>query len=590
MAVSASERSFAPGFAAIASAAVQTTPPRQRIIDAAIACFARSGFHGASVGEICAEAGMSPGALYRYFPSKVSIISAIAESEREQHAAFFERMAGADDPVEALTSIGIDTLDACLAGPKAALNAETVAEAIRNPEVRSTFRRNIDEAQRSVVEALQRGQHTGTVDPSLDVEAAAQLIIALGDGLAAHQALNPAAPAARLRPAIETLLRRFLRPVGAALLFLFAAGSAWSASPPQVVEPRPPAVTVVEAEFGPIAEKVGLTGTVVPREEVLVSPQIGDLAITEVLAEEGDSVAAGQVLARLARDQLDASLAQSAAAVARAEAAIAQARAAIAESQAEKVRAELALARTRELAGRGDAARETLEQRQATAQVAAAKLEANQNLLRAAEADLAMAQAQRREWEVKLSRTEIRAPVAGVVSRRTARLGAVVQGVGEPLFRLVADGAVELEADVPEVLIAKLRPGQAVQVETIGGTRPGIVRLVSPEVNRTTRLGRVRVGVAGTAPLAIGSFGRAEVKVARHEGVLVPLSAVLFQPGGAVVQVVRDGRVETRAVTLGLQARGQAEIIDGVRPGEDVVATSGSFIRGGDRVTAVPRS
>src|SRR6185312_9304869 len=138
----------------MASAAVQTLPPRQRVIDAAIACFARSGFHGASMQEICAEAGMSPGALYRYFPSKVSIIAAIAEAEREQHAAFFERMRGADDPVEELASIGIDTLEACLAGDRAALAAETMAEAIRNPEVRATFRRNIDEAQASVIAAL----------------------------------------------------------------------------------------------------------------------------------------------------------------------------------------------------------------------------------------------------------------------------------------------------------------------------------------------------------------------------------------------------------------------------------------------------
>ena len=87
---------------------VLASPPRQRIIDAAIACFERDGFHGASMQEICAEAGMSPGALYRYFPSKVAIIAAIAEAERAQHTAFFDRLAQADDPVEALAGIGIE--------------------------------------------------------------------------------------------------------------------------------------------------------------------------------------------------------------------------------------------------------------------------------------------------------------------------------------------------------------------------------------------------------------------------------------------------------------------------------------------------
>jgi len=573
----------------MASAAVQTIPPRQRVMDAAIACFARSGFHGASMQEICAEAGMSPGALYRYFPSKVSMIAAIAEAEREQHAAFFDRMAEADDPVEELASIGIDTLEGCIAGDKAALAAETMAEAIRNPEIRTTFRRNIDEAQASVVAALERGQLRGTVDPKLDTEAAAQIIMAMGDGLAAHQALNPAVSPARLRPSLEMLLRRFLRPVATVLLLASAAMPA-HAAPPPIVEPHPPAVTVAKAIFGPIAEQVGLTGTLVPREEVLVSPQIGDLALKEILAEEGDSVAAGQVLARLSKDALEASLAQNAATLARAEAAIAQARASVTESQANKVQTDLAFNRARELVGKGDASREQLEQRQAAAQIAAARVEANQNLLRAAEADRVMALAQRREWLVKWERSEIKSPVAGVVSRRTARLGAMVQGSGEPLFRVIADGAIELEADVPETLLARLRPGQPARLETANGVRTGTVRLVSPEVSKVTRLGRVRVAITGEGPLVIGSFARAGVEVARREGVLAPLSAVLFQPDGAVIQVVNNGVVETRRVQVGLRTNGQAEITQGLQAGEDVVAVSGTFIRGGDRVTTVPRS
>ena len=444
----------------MASAAVQTlSPPRQRIIDAAIACFGRSGFHGASMQEICAEAGMSPGALYRYFPSKVSIIAAITEAEREEHAAFFDRMAEASDPVEELASIGIDTLESCLSGSRAALAAETMAEAIRNPEVRTTFRRNVDEAQASVVAALERGQERGTVDPALDTEAAAQLIMALGDGLASHQALNPAVNPSRLRPAMQLMLRRFLRPAAAVAILLLAALPA-RAAPPPIVEPRAPAVTVVKSTFGPIAEQVGVTGTLVPREEVLVSPQIGDLAITEILVDEGDAVTAGQVLARLSPDQLEANLAQNAASLARAEAAISQARAAVTEAQANKVQADLAFARTRELVAGANASREQLEQRQAAAQTAAAKLDAAQNLLKAAEADRVMALAQRREWMVKWQRTEIKAPVAGVISHRSARLGAVVQGTGEPLFRMIKDGAIELEADVPETLLARLRVAQ----------------------------------------------------------------------------------------------------------------------------------
>jgi AcrR family transcriptional regulator len=193
---------------------VVTASPRQRIIDAAMACFARDGFHGASMQQICAEASMSPGALYRYFPSKVSIIAAIAEAERQGHLPFFERLDNADDPVEALTSIGLDKLEELLDNKLATLTAEVMAEAIRNPEVCDMFYRNQIEARGHVVTALQRGQADGTVDPTLDVETACQLIMAMGDGLRIHQGLDKTLTPARFRPVLQVLLRRFLRPPG----------------------------------------------------------------------------------------------------------------------------------------------------------------------------------------------------------------------------------------------------------------------------------------------------------------------------------------------------------------------------------------
>jgi len=355
-----------------------------------------------------------------------------------------------------------------------------------------------------------------------------------------------------------------------------------------LVELRPPTVSVIAATTGSIAETAVLTGNLVPREEVLVSPQIEGLAITEILAEEGDTVAAGQVLARLSRDVLDATVAQNAAQAARAEAAIAQARSSILEMQASRVQVDLALARTRELLNGGNASREVFEQRQAASQMAAARSDASSNALRVAEADRALNTAQQRELLVRVARTELRAPVAGVVSRRIARLGAVVAGAGDPLFRIIENGAIELEADVPETSLAKLRPGQPARIDTVGGTRTGRVRLVSPEVSRTTRLGRVRVEVTGDGPLVIGSFARASVEVARRDGVLAPLSAILFQPDGPVVQVVRDGVVATRRVQVGLRSGALAEIQDGLQAGEHVVAVSGTFIRDGDRVTVVP--
>jgi AcrR family transcriptional regulator len=193
-------------------AALPPTAPRQRILAAAVACFARSGFHGASMQEICAEAGMSPGALYRYFPGKDAIIAAIAEAERERHAAFFEQLDQASDPVEVLASVGQEMLEQALAGPLCALAAETAAEAARNPAIRAVFARKHAEARAALARAFRRGQASGLVDPALDVETVASLLLALGDGLLAHQGSLAAPDPDRLRPALRDLVARILRP------------------------------------------------------------------------------------------------------------------------------------------------------------------------------------------------------------------------------------------------------------------------------------------------------------------------------------------------------------------------------------------
>jgi HlyD family secretion protein len=360
---------------------------------------------------------------------------------------------------------------------------------------------------------------------------------------------------------------------------------------PLRADERAPSVTVATATRGEVRERVIATGSFVAREEVLISPEVEGLSIVEILAEEGDKVVAGQVLARLNRQMLDVQLEQNAAQIARAEAAIAQARASIAEATANKTLADQQLQRTRQLQQTGAASNDQFDQRQTAARSANARLDNANNALRLGEADQTLAKAQRADIELRIARSEIRSPVAGTISRRTARQGAVASAVGEPLFRIISESAIELEAEVSEATLARLRPGQSAIVEAAGFDRPieGVVRLVAPEVNRTNRLGRVRVALKGAEQPPLGAFGRGTVEVARSQGVLVPLSSVMF--GNPVtVQVVKDGTVETRTVTPGLRAEGRVEIRQGLAEGEQVVAVSGSFVRNGDKVTAVPVS
>lgn len=288
-----------------------------------------------------------------------------------------------------------------------------------------------------------------------------------------------------------------IRPVLLAASWLAAAAIAWSGQSPARAEAAANrserAVTVTRAKNACFSDTLQVTGVLVPRSEVLVRPEREGLQIAQVSVEPGDTVVAGQVLARLVPP--DGQPGPS---------------------------------------------------------------------------------------------VPVRAPAAGTVVSAAATIGATASGRAPPLFRIAARGEMELLAEAPVNDLAILAPDQAAKVEIVGvGELPGKVRLISTAINPMTQLGQVRVFIGSDPKLRVGAFGRAKVEIAERCGAAVPLSAVLYGPGGAVVQVVRDGRVETRRVTVGLIAGGQAEIRDGVSEGDMVVARAGAFLREGDRVRPV---
>ncbi|MDQ0546151.1 HlyD family secretion protein [Methylobacterium brachiatum] len=352
-----------------------------------------------------------------------------------------------------------------------------------------------------------------------------------------------------------------------------------------------PAVTVVPAERREIVERAVVTGTLVPRDEILVAPEVEGLRITELLVEEGDRVTKGQVLARLSQEMIVTQEASNVAAVARAEAAIVQAKSQIVQAEAANIEAKQSLERAQSLAKTGNATAAVLEQRVSAAQGAEGRLAAARGGLQSAQADLATARAAGSEIALRRARTDIRAPEAGIVNRRTARVGASVTAAGEPLFRLIARGEIELEGEVPETSLARITVGDPASLDLDDGRQlRGKVRRVYPEVDRATRLGKIRIRLTDDPVLRIGAFARGTVEVARREGIAVPVSSLLYAADGrASVLVAKDGRVEARTVTTGLSSEGFTEIRSGVAAGETVVARAGSFLRDGDRVRAVPR-
>ena len=353
-------------------------------------------------------------------------------------------------------------------------------------------------------------------------------------------------------------------------------------------EPLAPAVTVASARASEIVETVSVTGTLAPRSEILAGPEIEGLRIVEILVDEGDRVGKGEILVRLSRDALDAQLAQSDAGLARADASIAQARSQIAQTEANAKLAGSDLDRTQALSRSGNTTQAILDQRQSAQRAAAAQLQAARDGLRAAEADKKSAEAQRRELMVRISRTEVRTPAAGVVARKNAKLGAVASAVGDPLFRIIEDGQIELEAEIPEARIGAIAAGQKTIVTLADGAKiDGKVRLVSPEVDRATRLGRVRIVLSRSEGVRVGSFARANIEVRRETAVTAPVSAITYGANGASVLVAHNGLVRERAVTLGLVDGARAEIRSGVREGDAIVVRAGAFLRDGDSVRPV---
>ncbi|HSI39348.1 MAG TPA: TetR/AcrR family transcriptional regulator [Xanthobacteraceae bacterium] len=201
------------GVRAAKSSADKSRPdPRRRILDAAAACFTRNGFHATSMQEVCGEAAMSPGALYRYFPSKAAIIIAIVEEERAARAALMAKLDQAPSFFEALAEMGRSLFSGEVPMICAELAPEVFAEASRNPALKRVFDEVEAEMDQSMRRALEAAQARGEVDSGLDLDGVLLFLNALGDGLLMRHRLNPETRLAERMPEISALLARMLGP------------------------------------------------------------------------------------------------------------------------------------------------------------------------------------------------------------------------------------------------------------------------------------------------------------------------------------------------------------------------------------------
>ena len=184
----------------------------------------------------------------------------------------------------------------------------------------------------------------------------------------------------------------------------------------------------------------------------------------------------------------------------------------------------------------------------------------------------------------------LRAPAAGLVTRVAAVAGAVASPEADPLVQIMINDELELQVDVPSIHVPKLRAdgNQTARVQVDNGAQVnGHVRTVPAEIERATQLGRARVSIDRAPSLRVGMFARAAIDASKSCGIAVPRAAVSYEADGTTVQVVRDGKVETRPVNIGLLSDSKVEIREGLEEGELVVANAGGSLHDGDHVKTV---
>ena len=186
---------------------------RQEILAAATRCISRDGFRGASTADICAEAGISPGHLYHYFPSKEAILTELAAAGMEKIAARFAEMMQGDDAIGALIAQIGRHKDKKRDPQHRAMNRmllEMMVEAGRNPAIAKIMRKNSAMVLGLIQDFIASGQLRGQIDPGLDSAVAAGMILSVMDGMRTLVIRNPDADISASLDMLQVLMARFL--------------------------------------------------------------------------------------------------------------------------------------------------------------------------------------------------------------------------------------------------------------------------------------------------------------------------------------------------------------------------------------------
>jgi RND family efflux transporter MFP subunit len=371
---------------------------------------------------------------------------------------------------------------------------------------------------------------------------------------------------------MQARLRFFRRPTAVLLtvllpaLLLAGVFAARSRADDKKAAAQRPALTVTTARpaSARLPLRLAANGNVAAWQEAVIGSESNGLRLREVRVNVGDVVKKGQVLAVFDADVVNADLSQS--------------RAALQEAEANAAAATADAGRARAL--------------QASGAMSAQEVTRNITAERTAGARVAAARAALSQQQLRMKYTQVVAPDSGIVSARSATVGAVA-GVGTELFRMIRQGRLEWRAEITAAELPRIRPGLKAQVKAASGASiSGTVRTVAPTVDPQTRIALVYVdlppSLSPAAPLKAGMFAGGEFEMGASSALTVPQQAIAVRDGFAYVfRLNPDNRVSQVKVTTGRRLGERVEVAAGLTADALVVVSGAGFLNDGDLVRNV---
>jgi RND family efflux transporter MFP subunit len=361
-----------------------------------------------------------------------------------------------------------------------------------------------------------------------------------------------------------------------------------------------PAVSVVKIARGDLSQAMTLAAEFRPFQEIEVHAKVAGY-VKSINVDVGDRVRAGQLLAVLEIPELENDIVTDEASARRAAEEVNRAQADLARAESAHDVAHLGSTRLTEVMKQRPTlvAQQDIDEAQGRDRVAEAQVSTAKAALAAAQEQLAVARAGQNKTKTMFGYARITAPFAGVITKRYADTGAMIQAgtasqsQAMPIVRLSENSTLRLIIQVPESAVSRIRVGEPVEVrvQALDRAFEGKVARFAEKLNLETRTMETEVDVPNPSlALVPGMYAYASIGTEEaRDVVLAPVQAIDHQDGRATALVVDgDGRLQTRTLDLGLEAPDRVEVRHGLAAGDMVVIGSRARLRAGGLVTPKP--